>query len=261
VTTAKPSLFDANSHPTVKGGWPVKGLDSTFERLATELESSNYRGACAVGVWGLEDYSHKAFIDQCRRYANLVPIAGYFPSRSSEVERDLAAIKKMGFRGIKIHPREPPIRFKDARLAEVFRAASRLHLRIFLCTYAHTSLEHYPVSDPLYEIAALLRSAPAASVLLVHGGGVDLLRYAELVRFNPNLLLDLSLTFMKYRSSSLDQDIRFLFERFDQRICLGTDFPEYSPQEVSEQFIKMSRGIPKKKLENIAFRNIEQFLA
>jgi len=30
---------------------------------------------------------------------------------------------------------------------------------------------------------------------------------------------------------------------------------------VSDQFMKMARGIPKQKLENIAFRNIEQFLA
>ena len=261
MTVAKPSLFDANSHPTITGGWPVKKLNSSFERLATELESSNYRGACAVGVWGLEDYSHQAFIDQCRRHANLVPIAGYFPSRSPNIARDLAAIKKMGFRGIKIHPREPKIQLRDARLVKVFETASHLQLPIFLCTYAHTSLEHYPVKDPLYDIAALLKSAPAARVLLVHGGGVDLLRYAELVRFNPNLLLDLSLTFMKYRSSSLDLDIRFLFERFDERICIGTDFPEYSPQDVRDQFMKMARGIPKQKLENIAFRNIEQFLA
>ena len=254
------SLFDSNSHPTVKGSWPSKGLNSSFERLALELKKNHYRGACAVGIWGLENYKHQAFIDQCHSYKNLVPIAGYFPSASSTIERDLTAVKKMGFKGIKIHPKEPAIRLKDARIVKTLAIASSLKLRIFLCTYLHASLKNYPHEDPLLDIVSLLRSTPQARVLLVHGGDVNLLRYAELVRFNPNLLLDLSLTFMKYRSSSLDLDIRFLFEQFDQRICIGTDFPEYTHQDVSKQFVTMSRGIARKKLENIAFGNIERFL-
>lgn len=149
---------------------------------------------------------------------------------------------------------------KDPRLVKTFQVAARLELPIFLCTYFHSAVSGYPTQDPLFDIAALLRRAPRARVLLVHGGDVNLLRYAEMVRFNPNLLLDLSMTFMKYRSSSLDLDIRFLFEQFDRRICVGTDFPEYTHGEVRKRFIEMSKGISRTKLENIAFRNIEGFL-
>ena len=255
-----PSLFDSNSHPTVGGGWSKKRLDSTFEKLDRELAKHRYRGACAVGIWGLENYGHEAFINRCRKYPDLIPIAGYFPVDLRKIDRDLAAIKKMGFRGIKIHPKEPMIRLRDPRMAKAFKTAAKLQLPIFLCTYQHSLLKTYPVSDPFFDIVALLRSAPEARVVLVHGGDVDLLRYAELVRFNPNLLLDLSQTFMKYRSSSVDLDIRFLFERFDERICIGTDFPEYTHKEVKEQFARMSRGIFLKKLENIAFGNIGRFL-
>jgi len=254
------ALFDANSHPTVGGGWPAKNLDSTFHRLSAELVKNHYRGACAVGVWGLERYAHQAFIERCRKHANLVPIAGYFPRASSSVGRELATLKKMGFKGIKIHPREPAMSLKDPRLVKTFQVAARLELPIFLCTYFHSAVSGYPTQDPLFDIAALLRRAPRARVLLVHGGDVNLLRYAEMVRFNPNLLLDLSMTFMKYRSSSLDLDIRFLFEQFDRRICVGTDFPEYTHGEVRKRFIEMSKGISRTKLENIAFRNIEGFL-
>ena len=254
------SLFDSNSHPTLSGGWPVKALDSSFKRFARELKKNHYHGACAVGIWGLESYKHQAFIEQCRQHARLVPIAGFSPAASSNIDRDLMTIKKMGFKGIKIHPKQPVIRLKDPRLFKTVKIAEQLQLRIFLCTYLHSPLKNYPSEDPLWDIVALLRSAPEASVMLVHAGDVNLLRYAELVRFNPNLLLDLSLTFMKYRSSSLDMDIRFLFEQFDQRICIGTDFPEYSHQEVRELFVKMSRGLSREKLENIGHRNVERFL-
>lgn len=257
----KISLFDSNSHPTLKGGWPTKDLDSSFARLARDIDKAGYRGACAAGIWGLEGYRHQEFIAQCRKYPALVPIAGYCPKGSSGIGADLSAIKKLGYRGIKIHPKEPKLSLKDPRVFKTFKLAAKLKLPILLCTYLHSALKFYPDSDPLYDIAALLQSAPRARVMLVHGGDVNLLRYAELVRFNPNLLLDLSLTFMKYQSSSLDFDIRFLFERFDRRICIGTDFPEYTHREVRERFLKMSRGLPREKLENIAFRNIERFLS
>jgi predicted TIM-barrel fold metal-dependent hydrolase len=253
-------LFDANCHPTVAGGWPSKNLDSRLKTLSSELTKNHYRGACAVGVWGLERYAHRAFLDLCEKNANLVPIAGYFPQSASTVGGELKAILEMGYRGIKIHPRDPPIDLNDPRLVKAFQAAARLQLPIFLCTYFHSTAESYPVHDPLYDIVALLQKAPKARVLLVHGGDVNLLRYAELVRFNPNLLLDLSMTFMKYQGSSLDLDIRFLFERFDRRICIGTDFPEYTHREVRKRFAEMSRGLGREKAENIAYRNIENFL-
>lgn len=253
-------LFDSNAHPTVTGRWPSKDLDASFARLSKDLNRDQFRGACAVGVWGLEDYSHAGFLALCRKYPNLVPIAGYYPLELSAIRSDLKAIQIKGYRGIKIHPRDPHIGLSDPRITGTFQVASELGIPILLCTYFHSGIENYPTRDPLYDIVTLLQDSRDARVMLVHGGDVNLLRYAELVRFNPSLLLDLSLTFMKYRGTSLDMDIRFLFEQFDRRICIGTDFPEYTHEEVHERFVEMSRGLARDKVENIAFRNVENFL-
>ena len=93
----------------------------------------------------------------------------------------------------------------------------------------------------------------------MHGGTHEVLRFSELVRFNKNLLLDLSLTICKYRGSSLDMDIKYLFNQFDQRICIGTDYPEFSHVEVRNRFEHFSKGLTKIKKENIAFKNLENF--
>jgi len=82
----------------------------------------------------------------------------------------------------------------------------------------------------------------------------------ELVRFNNNLLLDLSMTIMKYEGSSIDLDIQYLFKHFDKRICIGTDHPEYSPKELEKRFIYFSKDISDEKKRNIAFLNISKFL-
>ena len=34
------------------------------------------------------------------------------------------------------------------------------------------------------------------------------------------------MTMQKYRGSSIEQDIKFLFRTFDERICIGSDHPE-----------------------------------
>ena len=36
---------------------------------------------------------------------------------------------------------------------------------------------------------------------------------------------------MKYKNSSVDQDIKFLFQNFDKKITLGSDYPEVDYNE------------------------------
>tara|TARA_B100000579_G_C22120619_1_gene527363 strand:- start:150 stop:425 length:276 start_codon:yes stop_codon:yes gene_type:complete len=86
------------------------------------------------------------------------------------------------------------------------------------------------------------------------------MKYCDLARFNENILIDLSLVIMKYPGSSLDLDIEFLFKHFDQRISVGSDYPEYNLQEVKERFNKFALDISIEKKENIANKNISKFL-
>jgi len=201
-----------------------------FQRLSRQLKKNDFSGALAVGIWSVENYSHRAFIRECKKYPELVAIAGYAPNSQLSPGKALREIKELGFLGIKIHPRFNKVDFEKhfRALEETFRVAQRLNLIVLFCTYYHCAPSLYPSVDPLFVLAKLFKKAPGVKVVLVHGGGVELMRYAELARFNENLLLDLSLTIMKYPGSSLDLDIKFLFEKFDRRICVGSDFPEYA---------------------------------
>ena len=68
------------------------------------------------------------------------------------------------------------------------------------------------------------------------------------------------MTLFKYKGSSIDLDIDFLFNNFDQRICIGTDYPEHSHNKLRQFFEKKSNTVKKTKLENIAYKNIMSFL-
>lgn len=251
------ALFDALAHPTLSGDWLGRGLDARFDALCAELRAHNYLGACAIGLDGIEGYTHEAFAAACRNHPQLVPIAGFNPLTDPGRLHELAAL---GFMGIKIHPRFSGLTKRLGRLGPWLREAGDAGLVVFLCTYCHGPLAQMPASDPLLDISHSLREAPDTRVVLVHGGDVQLLRYSELVRFNPNLLLDLSLTLMKYAGSSLDADLAFLFKHFDRRICVGSDWPEYSLVDVRRRFENFAKDLNETKRANIASGNLIRFL-
>jgi predicted TIM-barrel fold metal-dependent hydrolase len=253
-------IFDSLAHPTLSGNWLDGGRNASFPMLVASLDAAGFLGASAVGIWGVEDYADGAFIEECRRHHRLVPVAGFNPAHSGTISDELERLRALGYRAIKIHPRFTGMKLASAKLGETLGSAAEHDLVVFFCTYQHCGISAYPIEDPFFSLVRALKAAPTAKVVLLHGGDVQLLRYAELVRFNPNLILDLSMTIMKYAGSSLDADLSFLFRTFDQRICIGSDHPEYSHRELRVRFEDLASGIATGKAENIAFRNITRFI-
>jgi predicted TIM-barrel fold metal-dependent hydrolase len=253
-------IFDALAHPTLSGRWLASGKDARFATLADALQAEGYLGAAAVGIAGVESYSDEAFIAECGRHPGLVPVAGFDPAHSGSIAGQMQRLRALGYTAIKVHPRFTGIDLAGPKLGQTLAAAAAHDLLVFFCTYQHCGIERYPLEDPFFSLVRALKAAPKARVVLVHGGDVELLRYAELVRFNANLILDLSLTIMKYAGSSLDADLSFLFRKLDRRICIGTDHPEYGHAELRARFEDLASGIARDKAENIAFRNIVAFI-
>jgi len=253
-------IFDTLAHPTLTGRWLESGKDAGFDTLAASLRKSEYVGAAAVGICGVEGYADERFIAECRRHGPLVPVAGFNPAHERSIGEELQRLRALGYGAIKIHPRYTGMDIASRAFGETLAAAAEHGLVVFYCTYMHCGIERYPGQDPLFALVRALKAAPAAKVVLLHGGDVRVLEYAELVRFNPNLILDLSMTIMKYAGSSLDADLAFLFRQFDRRICIGSDHPEYGHAELRARFEELAHGIAREKAENIAFRNITAFL-
>jgi len=253
-------LFDSLGHATVDGTWLDSELDASFAKYSKELEKNDYQGGLVVGLSGKNSYSHSNFLELANKYENLYPVAGYNPLNES-IEM-LAELKNNGFVGIKIHPRFSKIdlHLEKEKLIECFKKCEELNLPIFLCTYFHCSAIDIQQTDPFFSFLEIYKKAPETKVVLVHGGVHDLMKYADLSRFNDGLIIDLSLTMMKYRGSSLDLDLNFLFRHFDRKICVGSDYPEYNLKEIKDRFEELSLSISNEKKNNISHKNIKEFL-
>lgn len=250
-------LFDSLTHPSLSGKWLDK--NSSFDLLLENLEDTSFKKVCAVGMPGIGSYRHAEFIEKCKEHSVFVPVAGAGPD---DLSNDLLVrkLKAMGFKAIKLHPRFYNIGLNDSLIQSLLKQAEKHDMPIFLCTYRHTTIQRFSGVDSLIETIQALKNFPRLKVCLMHGGDVRVLEYSELVRHNSNLLLDLSTTMMKYSGSSIDQDIKFLFEKFDRRICIGSDFPDYTPKATQQRFEYFSSGLSQEKLENIAYKNLAEFL-
>lgn len=233
---------------------------ASFAALDAALQENAFAFACAVGMWGMDGYDHAAYAESAKQFPRLVPVAGFKPAASMNLREELGALRDMGFRGIKLHPRFSALDIADPLIGRAMEEAGQLGLTTFWCTFLHDSIERWQDADPILTLVRQLKSAPSARVILLHGGDVELLRYMQLVRFNDRLLLDLSHTIAKYPGSSVETDIQFLFRHFDRRICLGTDWPQFSHRQIRDLFERFAAGLPADKRQNIANRNLAGFL-
>jgi len=251
-------IFDSLSHPTLNAKWLRETDDASFESLQNMMQSSSVKWACAVGLDNIGGYSHKSYLNECQKYDNLFPVAGFNPHGKNKI-KELEKLKKDGFHGIKLHPRFSKLSLNDEKIDFILKECAKIEMPVFLCTYFYEKSKNM-INNNFQTLVGLINNNLDTKIILVHGGVVEVMKYMELVRFNDNLLLDLSMTINKYEGSSIDLDIKYLFKYFDRKICIGTDHPEYSPKELEKRFTYFSKDISDEKKRNIAYLNISKFL-
>jgi predicted TIM-barrel fold metal-dependent hydrolase len=247
-------LFDTNAHPVLA----TRESGESFTALKALLEEAGFRDACAVGLPGRTGFDPGPYWDQARAHG-FTPVAAWNDVPAGAIEHQLADLMAIGYRAIKIHPRLSGLSVRDERFAQLLRAAAATGVTVFHCCYQFSADARHPV-DPLPALMEAVTGAAGLKMVLLHGGTVELLRYAEAIRSKRNLLLDLSFTLNRYAGSSLDQDIAYLFRTFDQRICVGSDYPDYAPAQVRERFEHFAAGLSPDKQDNIGWRNITRLL-
>lgn len=241
-------IFDSLIHSESK-------THAQFNKIIKDMHDNNIFKACAVEL--PENNCSRDFYHSVSHYECLYPVGAIRMSENdiNEVEE----LYNIGYRAVKIHPRYID-NFSKEMLRKVLDECDKYQMRVFYCTYSDCSIVENSIPSALEIIKNVFVDYPQLKVILLHGGTVELLKYSEFVRFNKNFLLDLSFTLCKYEGSSIDLDIKYLFEKFDRRICIGSDYPDFDSKKLRDRFNIFSSEISQVKKENIAYKNLEAFL-
>lgn len=252
--------FDSLVHVTADGTW-LGGTryDASEARLTRELDACGPgTRACLVAIAG--HASNESVESVTRKHPDrFVPVGSIDPGSCAdpvEVDRQIASLARRGFLGLKLHPRLNGYDPLHENCLAAIEAAGRYGLVVFLCTlFRQRDMATRHPTDIVDIIATENRDV---QTVLLHGTGAMPLSLFEMVRMHSQLILDVSFTIMRYAGSSVDQDLRFIFRGLDQRVTVGSDFPEYTPGEAMHRFEALSDGLPTDKIENIRFRNLER---
>ena len=254
------NYFDSLTHPTINGEWLAGKPGINFRDFASLLRSSSQlKGAVICGLPGVGGYDAQIYYDACNLLPQSKPLVLMAPLESTAfVEKQFYKIKEIGYSGVKVHGRLLGAEYTVQFLQEIFRESLKFDLPIYLCTYCY-SLQYSNFPDDLFRnIVEALKAYPKVRLALIHAGVHDLIKFYELARQSENLLLDFSYIVCKYNNLYKNQ-FEFIFKNLDQRVCVGSDLPDYSIENFCTSLEPFFENIIPSKVENICFHSLEKF--
>lgn len=258
-------IFDSLTHTTLNGDWilPRYPQKSKIDDLLDEMEANNICNALSVGMKGIGGYDEAKYSEFIlSKTDKLVPIAFFdvkeYDNIKSIIDK-LKYLKTLKYRGIKLHPRIGDFNLLHPLLPDIIKAANDQNMVVLFCTYFYEKGNNV-ICNNIDNLLNLLVKIPNGKIILLHSGTVRLIEMMEIARAFDNVLLDMSFTLCKYQGSSLDMDIQFLFNNFDQRICIGSDSPEISISQMRFRFEHFTKKLNIKKASNIGYLNLQNFI-
>ncbi len=199
--------------------------------------------------WPVEEVA--AAVNTQPRLTGFVNIDPHSPTATSELEGAV----RVGFRGLKLHPRLQKFRPDDPACIRLVVRAGEMGLP--------TLIDCFPDGDWLeaglgvLQYASLARLAPGAKLIVAHAAGHHCLDLLMLAKRVPNLWFDLSYSWLYYDDAVVAQLAYCVRSMRGERILFGTDYPDRPlPEAIARSFILLDRfGIDGELREKILCRN------
>tara|TARA_Y100001978_G_C23655557_1_gene415834 strand:- start:65 stop:865 length:801 start_codon:yes stop_codon:yes gene_type:complete len=260
-------IFDTLIHSGMSLKWPSKpNININILTILQLIEKEKIlKGALVqTSPWfdscNTNELFYKSIISH-KSQKKIVPVATIPDYGLNKIKSFIDDSIEIGFRVFKIHPRFS--KHSDNELGLILDYLLPKANLVQICTYQSQKINKLSDSleaNKLLELLAYKSNYYSTHIMLMHGFDVSILQAHSVVRHNEYLLLDLSMTILKYDGSSIDNDISYLFKNFDRRICLGSDYPEWSYRQLEKKLLTLVKSTTEDKLRNVFYDNVEKIL-
>lgn len=228
------------------------------KRLAAEMQTCGVGHAIVLHLlwqpWTVEEVaSALATEPTLTGFINVDP-------RSPTSLADLEHGVKLGFRGLKLHPRIQNYRPDSEACVALVQHAGALGLPVLL--------DCFPDGDwlmaglNLLQYATLARACPQTKIIVAHAGGhhcIDLLMLAKRI---PNLWMDVSYSLLYYESPVVDALFYCMKSIRYERVNFGTDYPDRPLKTSIEMSLALldKHGVTGEAREKLLWKNAHKLL-
>jgi predicted TIM-barrel fold metal-dependent hydrolase len=214
-------IIDAHLHLDDK-------VDGTALGAALELDHQLVQAGVARAValhlelqpWGMEEFAEAiAATERLKAFVNL------HPDHPDVLYQLRYAIEKLGYIGLKLHPRLQEFDVDSASTVRLVQEAGEMGVPVLIDAFPdgiHLMQGFHPM-----RYAMLAKQCPQARIIWAHMGGHYVLDFMMLAKRLPNVFFDISYSLLYYQKSSIPVDMVYAMHsmRFD-RIFYGSDYPD-----------------------------------
>lgn len=162
---------------------------------------------------------------------------------------EVARIKALGLRGIKLHPDFQKFYIDDAAAYKIYEAIEgELPLLI------HTGDNRYPYSDPK-RVPQVLRDFPKLQMICAHFGGWSQWNEAERALADQDVWIDTSSSLYALSPEKARELIHIFGE---ERVLFGSDYPMWNPGAEIENVKRLK--LSERTMQKIFYKNLSDLL-
>jgi predicted TIM-barrel fold metal-dependent hydrolase len=218
-------IVDAHTHIFESGRGGPFDLPSSAEDLVRDMDAAGIDMSVVLPLPGVATNDHVA--RECARRPDRLRAlyTPEFDQPSTTISKMAAFFDAHGPAGLKLHPRVQGVTVNDSIMDETLAWAEDRGTPALFDVFPWGPMLDNPAIQPMaYHHVAQKR--PKLRLILAHGGGFRLMDGFMVAKSNPNVWLDLSVTPVYFKGSSLVGDCAFVCKRLPAgRVLYGSDFP------------------------------------
>lgn len=248
-------------HPQADGFLPNR--DASLATLIEALRHGPVDRAVVLPI--APEVSNDFIADACRTYPDeLIGFASVEPLKGkSAIEQFEEAIVHLGLKGLKLHPRRQGFGQADfEQIVPLIKKAADLMVPVLIDAFPYGQSVFKTHAVQLVNDLAVV--VPRAKLILAHAGGYQLFDALMVAKSNPYVFLDISLTPLYFRGTSVENDLGFVIRKMGaERIIYGSDHPDIPILTAFEQMMEVldHYGLTTTQVDAILGNNLVELLS
>ena len=249
-------IIDAHLHLDDKFDGTAYGA---AKELSRQLKEADIERGVVLHLEA-QSWSAEEFSEAISPYSNLRGFINIHPNKSNANLLLRDGIEKLGFTGLKLHPRLQEFGVDDEETVQLVQAAGEMNIPVLIDAFPDGT--HLMQGFSPLRYAKLALSCPKTKIIFAHMGGHYVIDFMMLAKRIPNVYFDISYSWLYYQSSSVPSDMVYAMRsmKFD-RIFYGSDYPDRSISislDMSVNFLK-KHNLSEVELNKIMFKNARDF--